>query len=305
MSYLTQIQSGRIQKNYFLLIYSTDGIGKTTWASQAPGALFLDLEHGSAELDVSRLPHVTNFSEVLQMMDELLKSEHSYQTLVIDALDSLESLIWKSVVEEAAKKDKSIRSIEDLGYGKGFSKAVEIWVDFLSKLNELRERMHVILIGHAFVKTFQDPQTNSGYDRYTLKLNDKAAARVREAVDAVLFANFETYTQKDDTKKMRAYGEGVRKIYTERRPAFDAKNRYGLSFELPLDWQAFDEAARKGEPDSAEAIRNRIEGLLVDIRNQEIVDTVKKEVDKAKEDVKRLSQFENRLKQIVSSQEAA
>ena len=31
-------------------------------------------------------------------------------------------------------------------------------------------------------------------------------------------------------------------MYTEHRPAFQAKNRYDLPFELPVSWQAFDEA---------------------------------------------------------------
>ena len=30
---------------------------------------------------------------------------------------------------------------------------------------------------------------------------------------------------------------GERVIYTEERPAFHAKNRYGLDFEMPFDWK--------------------------------------------------------------------
>jgi hypothetical protein len=36
--------------------------------------------------------------------------------------------------------------------------------------------MHVILIGHAQIKSFQDPELPTAYDRYQLKINDKAAA---------------------------------------------------------------------------------------------------------------------------------
>jgi hypothetical protein len=103
--------------------------------------------------------------------------------------------------------------------------------------------MHVLLIGHAQIKSFQDPELPSAYDRYQLKINDKAAALVREAADAVLFARFETELVKTNGKT-RAYGEGNRIMYTESRPGWDAKNRFNLPFVLPLDWKVFGDAIR-------------------------------------------------------------
>jgi len=52
--------------------------------------------------------------------------------------------------------------------------------------------MHVFLIGHAQIKGFQDPELPTAYDRYQLKIDDRAAALVRAAADAVLFGRFET-----------------------------------------------------------------------------------------------------------------
>jgi hypothetical protein len=103
--------------------------------------------------------------------------------------------------------------------------------------------MHVLLIGHAQIKSFQDPELPTAYDRYQLKINDKAAALVREAADAVLFARFETELVKV-SGKARARGEGVRVMYSESRPAFDAKNRFNLPFCMPLDWKTFGDAIR-------------------------------------------------------------
>ena len=87
----------------------------------------------------------------------------------------------------------------------------------------------------------------SAYDRYQLKINDKAAALVREAADAVLFARFETELVRDGSNeraKAKVRGEGVRIMYTESRPGFDAKNRFNLPFVMPLDWKAFGAAVR-------------------------------------------------------------
>ena len=103
--------------------------------------------------------------------------------------------------------------------------------------------MHVLLIGHAQIKSFQDPELPTAYDRYQLKINDKAAALVREAADAVLFARFETELVKTNGKT-RARGEGNRIMYTESRPGWDAKNRFNLPFVLPLDWKVFGDAIR-------------------------------------------------------------
>ena len=45
--------------------------------------------------------------------------------------------------------------------------------------------MHVLMIGHAQIKSFQDPNLPSAYDRYQLKINDKVAALVREGCGAL------------------------------------------------------------------------------------------------------------------------
>ena len=66
--------------------------------------------------------------------------------------------------------------------------------------------------------------------------------------------------EKDEKKK--AVGDGSRMIYTQHRPAWSAKNRYGLPFEMPLSWSDFEEAARKGEPESADELVKTIETLI-------------------------------------------
>ena len=48
--------------------------------------------------------------------------------------------------------------------------------------------MMVILVAHAKVERFEDPE-NAAYDRYTPRLHKHAASLIAEWVDAVLFAN--------------------------------------------------------------------------------------------------------------------
>jgi hypothetical protein len=137
-----------------------------------------------------------------------------------------------------------VKTIEDYagGFGKGYTRAAEIWRGLLGELQGLGTKMHIILISHAKIKRFEDPNLPTGYDRYVLAINEQAAAMVRQAVDAVLFANFKEAVRqanKKPSKGDRGQGEAERALYTEHRPAFDAKNRFHLPFELPLEWSEF------------------------------------------------------------------
>jgi hypothetical protein len=63
---------------------------------------------------------------------------------------------------------------------------------------------------------------------------------VQEHVDAVLFANYRITTLKSDAgfgkKVVRGVSGGDRLLHTVERPAFLAKNRFGLPETLPLSW---------------------------------------------------------------------
>jgi AAA domain len=238
---LSTISRGRRPQRIFALIYGTDGVGKSTLCSHAPKPIFVGAEKGTEQLDVARFPQTETIAELLDQLRALQTEKHEFQTVVLDSLDWIEPLIWKAVCDEA-----KVESIEQAfgGYGKGYVRALDLWRTLLKELAILNHKMHVLLIGHTQIKSFQDPELANAYDRYQLKINDKAAALVREAADAVLFARFETEVIKANGSKAKVRGEDVRVMYTESRPAFDAKNRFALPFCMPLDWKAFGDAIR-------------------------------------------------------------
>lgn len=293
MSFLAQVTTGKRERPFFILIYGGDGVGKTTFGADAPNPIFLCAENGADQLDVARLPSPKTFKEVMAMVDELVASEIPYKTLVVDSLDWLEPLCWEEVCKE--NNAPNIEKV-DGGYGKGYVFALKKWQGFIDQLKSLRDKMNVVLIAHSHIKPFNDPQHNAAYDRHELKLNAKAAALFREAADAVLYAAFEVFTKKEG-QKVRAYGEGSRVLFTERRPSFDAKNRYGLPFTLPLAWEDFEAAAKKGEPESPEALKTRVEGLLSVTKDPKIKERVEKALAEVEEqhDWKRLAKIENQL----------
>lgn len=269
-----------------MVIYGTDGVGKTVFASKAPNVLFAASERGTDQLDVSRdMPK--NYFEFLDLVEELKKTKHNYKTLAVDSLDWLEPMIWDYVCEKYSGKGGKLPNIEAFGYGRGYKHAEEVWRDFVGHMDELRDKgMHIILIGHNQIKTFQDPIQNAGYDRNILDLHQGSAGTIRQWADCVLFADFETETYQDDSKRTRAHSEGNRVVYTEKRASFDAKSRVTLPFEMKLDWDTFIASWNLSESDvSDEKLKARVKSLLRQVDDDSIkkyVDTAMKTADRDK-----------------------
>jgi hypothetical protein len=109
--------------------------------------------------------------------------------------------------------------------------------------------MNIVVIAHAEIKRF-DPPDMEPYDRYQIKLHRHASALWQEWATMVLFCNYKTRTDKTDVgfKKevVRGIGKGERVVLTEQRPAYLAKNHWGLPPEIYIGqdktWAAFHEA---------------------------------------------------------------
>jgi hypothetical protein len=292
MSFLSKVTKGKVKRPKIVLIFASDGIGKTTWASQAPNPIFLGVEDGSSHLDVARFPQPQTWKDVLGSINALKTEKHDYKTLVIDSLDWLEPVLHREICNEYG-----VNSIEKAagGYGKGYGEAVNKWADLTRELSALRDiGMNVILIAHAEVVKFSDPMMQTEYDRYQLKLYKKSAALMREFCDAVLFATYEMFTKKDGSRT-RAFGEGVRVVYTERRPGFDAKNRFGLPYQIPLDWNEFEKACDNGQPHSPTYLREQIMELTKEITDADLKKKIEETVEKAGSDAAKLEQIKNRI----------
>jgi hypothetical protein len=301
MGLLDKVTTGKIKRPLFMVIFGTPGVGKSTFAAGAPDTLFIGNEEGTFNMDVARLPKARSFEEIMATIKELRTVQHAYQTLAIDALDGLEPLVWDSVckVDGAATID-----LAQGGYGKGYVLANKYWQSMIDALIALREErgMNIIAIAHSQVKAFNDPVLIQPYDRYQMKLNEKAAALWREAVDVLGFANYETFLKKGDTeKKNRALGDGKRVLHTERRPGFDAKNRMGLPPEMDL---SFDELMKHAEnsiakPESSDEIIADINTLSKYVSDSTTLSKVTDSVVKAGTDVTKLKPIRDRLKTIT------
>jgi hypothetical protein len=251
---LASVVKGKRARPIRCLLYGVEGVGKSTFAASAPSPILVGAEDGTDHLDVPRFPTPTTWTEVLDAIRALTTQEHTYRTLVIDTVDWVEPLCWEFVCNR-----DGVENIEAYGYGKGYVTALDEWRKLLSALERAREKgMHVILLAHSWIKPFKNPE-GSDYDRWELKLHAKAAGLLKEWCDVVLFANHETFAEKDSrTKRVKGVSTGARVIYTSRTAAFDAKNRYDLPEQMPLDWEEFFAAVQSHRPADPKALAAEI-----------------------------------------------
>lgn len=245
MSLISSITKGREAQPPRIMIYGSEGVEKSTFAALAPNPVFVQTEDGLSEIDCSKFPLAKSFDDVVLQLQAVRDEQHDYGTVVIDSLDWLERLVWDRVCA-----DYGVKSIEkaDGGYGKGYVHALTYWRQIVSLLNDIRARkgMAVILIAHAAVERFEDPE-HAAYDRYTPRLHKKACSLVCEWVDAVLFASRRMRVDSTTGKAAPVGADGGERILrTNGSPACIAKNRFGLPTELPLSWSAFVEALKPG-----------------------------------------------------------
>ena len=157
MSKLSQIERGRQPLPPRLILYGTEGIGKSTFASHAPKPIFVPTEDGLSEIDCERFPLAKTVDDVLTALAELHVEKHDYQTVAVDSLDWLERLIFDDLCRQY-----NVPSIEkvDGGYARGYTLALTHWRKILDALNRLRtdRGMVVLCIAHAKVEKFEDPE---------------------------------------------------------------------------------------------------------------------------------------------------
>ena len=230
-----QITRGKRARAQKVVIYGPEGIGKSSFASQFPDPVFIDTEGSTDNMDVARLDKPTSWTMLVNEIAFIKANPTECKTLIVDTVDWAEQLAVAHVCSQHGKQ-----GIEDFGWGKGYTYVQEEMGRFLNVLSDLVDMgINVVLTAHAQIKKFEQPDEMGSYDRYELKLGQKTGSKtaplVKEWADMVLFANYKTLVMTTDNGKKKAQG-GERVMYTNHRPAWDAKNRHGLPDELPFNY---------------------------------------------------------------------
>ena len=240
------ISRGKIQSALKVGIYGPEGVGKTTFAAQFPGAVFIDTEGSTRHMDVARFDAPDELGDVINEICYVVGHPAEVGTLVIDTVDWLEKLLFDAVCAENKWK-----SIEEPGYGKGYVAARQKMQQLLAMLDQvIAVGVNVVLVCHSFIRKFEQPDEMSSYDRYMLKLNEKnIAPLIKEWTDLLLFVNYKTDVVKvEKTNTVKGRGGQKRVMYATHTASWDAKNRFGLPDEMPFDFDQIANLFKKVEP---------------------------------------------------------
>jgi DNA polymerase III delta prime subunit len=220
-----QIYTGKQNKSYHVALYGPPGVGKSTLASTAERAFFINVENGLHQINCARSNVIEGTDDIKKWLSKIAK-EHpeEYDTIVIDTIDAVEDLMIKEVCKKHGKE-----SLAAFPFGQGYDLCNKKWTEILGwcDFTATYYQKNIIWIGHDQVKRYEDP-LGDGWDRMTLKMHHKSALTLVSKVDALLYMTWDKQIRTTENKVRKAIGTGRRIIHTQESPAYLAKNRYAL-----------------------------------------------------------------------------
>ena len=240
-----------------LTIIGTPGVGKTSLGALFPKALFIQSEDGSAVFDswpdelkpdmLPRLPRARGSKGKIELstsarldayMDELIRSEHDYKTLVIDSITSLHRLFGHEItIRDGVKTVKEASG----GYNNGPSEVSGMHAAFVHRCEQLRlvKGMAIVFLAHVGTRKIKNrPDQSSDFTVYTLDMEDISSSVYISQSDAVLYLTqdqvilgAEVDNRGKQTKMGRVMQTAQRRLITsgDGMSGFvDAKNRYEI-----------------------------------------------------------------------------
>lgn len=216
-----------------MLIYGQSGIGKSTFASQAPNAFFIQTEPGLNALRVLE-EKATNWEDFCEICRLVAEGKHDYKTIVIDTID----MMYRLCADHICKKNGVTHEGEG-AHGKLYGL---IKIELLRVLTKLAHLPYgLILISHSVDK---EKATRTGTTTFTQPTVPESFRQiVIGLVDIILYCDVEPVLDKDGKQTSR------RVMRSSPHADYDAKDRFGCLPEIaPLDFKTFaDTMAKAGE----------------------------------------------------------
>jgi len=259
-----KIESGPITRSKRTVIYGGAGMGKTTLAAQIPGAVFIDLEHGTDFYDVQRAETPLTWPELLSAVKSL-SGMAKVNAIVIDTADAAERLCIEHICDKNAKQD-----IAGWDHGKGycileseFGKLLDLLTTSATKCGK-----EIVILAHGRYRTISKPQEADGFDRNALKLEKKTSSLLEEWSDEMFFIDsaIDVVHGADGSKKA---SNPVRTLYTGINPCWVSKTRCAYENKYPIPdikeakklaaviWKPKAKQEKKKEPEKAEVQKER------------------------------------------------
>jgi hypothetical protein len=206
-------------------VYGPPKIGKSTLASQFPGALFLATEAGLNHLETYQIP-ISSWDDFIRACALILQGKHEFRTIVIDTADNL----YRYCTDQICKKH-GVETVGDIaGFGKGFALLNNEFHRVLTKLTQLPYGL--VLISHS--KQIELEDRGGKYNKTVPTLPEGARKTVLGMADVILYCT-QTTGRNEANEPVEQ-----RVIITKPSRLWEAGDRTGrLPEVMPLDFQAF------------------------------------------------------------------
>ncbi len=177
-----RISSGVVIRPQGMFWHGPEGTRKTG-SAVSPKTLFLDLERGSDQYDVDRI-HIVTYRDLLEALDLVIRDKTHHEIIVVDPIEIAEKLL----IGETCRQLK-IDGLQGLSHGAAWQYLRENFdAQLMARFNEVRRSgRHMIVIGHAQVRTVTLPGLAEPFDRYEPRIDKRNADTLVEWADAVLF----------------------------------------------------------------------------------------------------------------------
>lgn len=208
------------------IVYGPPGVGKTHFGAGTDRPLLIDCENGAAYVACDRTPYLTDWDHIKDWLEGLARSEHPYQTVVIDSIDWLLRRLEERVAGVSAGKnmDNTLNRSHG-GYGNG--KLVlrnYVYQYLLPTLDAIVNRgISVVLLAHASRRSM------TSLEGITI---EKSAPEIHPDL-------MNTMIEWSDFVGAAQIEGDVRTLTLTETNQVLAKNRYGIKHKIALRWDAF------------------------------------------------------------------
>lgn len=260
MSYLEQAIKPTVQAPV-LTIVGFPGVGKSSLAALFPKAIFVQAENAASvfevwseknkptlfpEIPAANLKHKQKPSEILlTQLRELATAEHPFETVVIDAVTTLNTLFENEVIEFDSNGATNIGEAAG-GFGKGYLAVAALHSKVRNACEHLRRKgMVVIFLAHSGIAKVKNRPDVEAYSTWSLDMHEASRKIYVATSDAVLYLKSKEFvmgSDKDKKGNIKSYGKvtstGERVLIAASEGTIgyvDAKNRYNFPEELEVE----------------------------------------------------------------------
>lgn len=208
-------QVSRDLRGYSVFFYGLPKTGKTTTASQFPGALLLAFEKGYNALAGVMAKPLNSWSEFKKTLSELKDPEVQkvFQTIVIDTADIAYQYCEKYICNRESTATQTYEAIGDIPYGKGYKLAQ---TEFDTAIRQILQLDYgLVLISHETEKMMKT-ETGEEVSKIIPTVDARAKLVCERTCDIIGYAR--EVDSEDTGKKTLLFLRGT--------PRFEAGSRF-------------------------------------------------------------------------------